>query len=164
MNGSTSNEDEPITFVGIVPLTTTQPMRSAHCVSALWSLFMRHLSVSVSFCCQLGRCWSCFFILSFRNFSRVDFREMAEEAPELKRDSTMTVTAKVRERSKAREHRKIFNAKVPCNAIEWLFLFFFCLRKEHNFLKSKGKYTKMQRQGRSKENSRKAKRKMLRAN
>lgn len=164
MNGSTSNEDEPITFVGIVPLTTTQPMRSAHCVSALWSLFMRHLSVSVSFCCQLGRCWSWFFILSFRNFSTVDFREMAEEAPELKRDSTMTVTAKVRERSKAREHRKIFNAKVPCNAIEWLFLFFFCLRKEHNFLKSKGKYTKMQRQGRSKENSRKAKRKMLRAN
>lgn len=125
MNGSTSNEDEPITFVGIVPLTTTQPMRSAHCVSALWSLFMRHLSVSVSFCSQLGRCWSWFFILSFRNFSTVDFREMAEEAPELKRDSTMTVTAKVRERSKAREHRKIFNAKVPCNAIEWLFLFFF---------------------------------------
>lgn len=138
MNGSTSNEDEPITFVGIVPLTTTQPMRSAHCVSALWSLFMRHLSVSVSFCCQLGRCWRWFFILSFRNFSAVDFREMAEEAPELKRDSTMTVTAKVRERSKAREHRKIFNAKVPCNAIEWLFLFFLP-QEGAQFLEEQGK-------------------------
>lgn len=36
---------------------------------------------------------------------------MAEEAPELKRDSTMTVTAKVRERLKAREHPKIFQSE-----------------------------------------------------
>ena len=43
---------------------------------------------------------------------------MAEEAPDLKRDSTMTVTAKVRERSKAREHQKVFDPKVPCNASE----------------------------------------------
>ena len=62
---------------------------------------------------------------------------MAEEAPQLKRDSTMTVTAKVRERSKAREHRKICYPKVPCNAIEWLFLF---LHQEGaQFLEEQGK-------------------------
>ena len=95
-------------------------MRSAPCAPRFEVYFdpnsscTRHLSVSVSFCCQLCSVPELYHsILSFRNFSIVDFREMAEEAPELKRDSTMTVTAKVRERSKAREHRKILNPKVP---------------------------------------------------
>lgn len=109
------------------------------------------------------RCWSCFFILSFRNFSTVHFREMAEEAPELKRDSTMTVTAKVRERLKAREHPKNLSIR-RFPGTRWMIISLFCLRKEHSFLKTKEKFTKMREQGRSKENSRKTKRKMLRAN
>ena len=74
---------------------------------------------------------------SFPNLSTVNFREMAEEAPELKRDSTMTVTAKVRERSKAREHRKIFTPKVPCNAIESVFISL--PQEKAQFLEEQGK-------------------------
>jgi len=116
MNGL-PNDDQPITFDGIVPFDN-HPANTKRSLSfrALKFIYAAPLHPFFSAVSLVGACAvSSFF---FRNFSTVDFRKMAEEAPELKRDSTMTVTAKVRERSKAREHRKIFNPKVPRNAIE----------------------------------------------
>ena len=172
MNGLQTriNQSRLLALCFLTTVQPIQPMRSAPCVSALWSLFCSPFflyAAPFSFCLfllsALFGAGAVSLFSSFRKLSTFDFREMAEEAPELKRDSTMTVTAKVRERSKAREQRQILNPKVPCNAIE-SFLSLLFLRKEHSFLKNKEKFTKMRKRGHSKKNSRKSKRKMLRAN
>lgn len=62
---------------------------------------------------------------------------MAEEAPELKRDSTMTVTAKVRERSKAREYRKILIRRFPATRLNRFFSSL--LQEGAQFLEEQGK-------------------------
>ena len=129
-------------------LTTAQPiqpMRSAPCVSALWSLFCSPFflyAAPISFCLfllsALFGVGAVSLFSSFPNLSTVDFREMAEEAPELKRDSTMTVTAKVRERSKARETPKNLNSEGSLQR-DWIAFISSLPQEGAQFLEEQGK-------------------------
>lgn len=162
MNGSTSNEDEPITFVGIVPLTTTQPMRSAHCVSALWTLFcgtFPFLSLSAVSLVGAGADSLFFLSVTSRQLTFVKWPKKPQSSKGIQPWLWLPRCEKDRKRANT---DKSLMRRFPATRLND-YSSFFCLRKEHNFLKSKGKYMKMQKQGRSKENSRKAKRKMLRA-
>jgi len=110
--------------VGIVPFDNHQANAKR---SLSFRAFKFIYAAPFHLCPFLLSAWSVlelFLYSFFRNFSTVDFREMAEEVPDLKRDSTMTVTAKVRERSKAREHRKISNPKVPVTRLNDFSSFF----------------------------------------
>lgn len=113
-NEDASNGKQPIRTAGIVPLDKLPANENDPRICALSSLFLTPIlflsgtfsSLSLSAVGLVPRRTCGFYLLSFSTFAIVYFHKMAEEAPTLKRDSTMAVTAKVSPKSTAREQEK----------------------------------------------------------